>query len=49
MTIMGRPKDQQEKQVHQHEGGAAVFSGNVGETPYVSQAYGTSCGNQNEP
>ena len=38
--------DHQEQQVHQHKGGAAVLTGDIGKAPHISQTNGTACRNQ---
>lgn len=40
--------DEQKQQVDQYEGRAAVFSGDIGEPPHISQSDGTACGDQQE-
>ena len=44
----GQAQNDQEDQIEQHERAAAVFAGDIGETPHVSKADGAACGHQNE-
>ena len=44
----GQAHDDQEKQVHQHQGSAAVLAHDVGETPHIAQADGAAGRDQDE-
>ena len=38
----GQAQDDQEKQIHQHKGSAAVLAHDIRKAPYVAQADGTA-------
>ena len=45
----GKAHKNQEKQIDHKKNSAAIFTGDVGETPYVAKADGTTGGKEQEP